>query len=226
MKRPASWIPAAAVLCGLFLLFAAELTEGLPQGESFVPGEILVRLKPGARIDPILSSSPVALSVLEADGTARMGIARLKIRSGTTVQAAISALTGQEGVLFAQPNYIYHTALVPNDPSYASQWGPGKIGAPAAWDLTVGSADVLVAVLDTGIDTSHPDLAGTSGPIPEKSPATAWTTTATASWTTSTGSIPPLRRAWLRISRTTSATAPTSPASSEPWATTEWACPV
>ncbi|MFA0889747.1 MAG: S8 family peptidase [Synergistales bacterium] len=160
MKRPASWIPAAAVLCGLFLLFAAELTEGLPQGESFVPGEILVRLKPGARIDPILSSSPVALSVLEADGTARMGIARLKIRSGTTVQAAISALTGQEGVLFAQPNYIYHTALVPNDPSYASQWGPGKIGAPAAWDLTVGSADVLVAVLDTGIDTSHPDLAG------------------------------------------------------------------
>jgi subtilisin family serine protease len=173
MKRPASWIPVAAVLCGLFFLIATGTTEGLPQGESFVPGEILVRLKPGARINPILSSSPVSLSVQEADGTARTGITRLKVQGGVTVQEAVSALSGREGVLFAQPNYLYHAALVPNDPNYASQWGLGKLGAPAAWDLAVGSADVLVAVLDTGVDLSHPDLAGNLWTNPGETPGDA-----------------------------------------------------
>ncbi|MHB1006697.1 MAG: S8 family serine peptidase [Chloroflexota bacterium] len=46
----------------------------------------------------------------------------------------------------------------PNDPYFSAyQWGPQQIGAPAAWDSTYGSSDVLLAVIDTGIDTTHPD---------------------------------------------------------------------
>lgn len=50
---------------------------------------------------------------------------------------------------------------IPNDPMFAQmQWGPKKVHAPAAWDLTTGSADIVIAVVDTGVDCGHPDLAG------------------------------------------------------------------
>lgn len=48
--------------------------------------------------------------------------------------------------------------LAPNDPSYPSQWHLARIATPGAWDITTGSSGVIIAVLDTGIDTQHPDL--------------------------------------------------------------------
>jgi subtilisin family serine protease len=50
------------------------------------------------------------------------------------------------------------TAAVPNDTSYASQWGLAKVGAPSAWDHTTGSTKVVVASIDTGVDYTHRDL--------------------------------------------------------------------
>lgn len=50
--------------------------------------------------------------------------------------------------------------LVPNDPLWQSSWSLAKVGAPAAWRVTTGSPDTIVAVLDTGIDATHPDLQG------------------------------------------------------------------
>jgi thermitase len=50
--------------------------------------------------------------------------------------------------------------VTPNDPLYASQWHLRKIAAPDAWTLTTGSGSVTIAILDTGVDGTHPDLAG------------------------------------------------------------------
>ncbi len=50
-------------------------------------------------------------------------------------------------------------ALTPDDPEYNEQWYLERISAPAAWDVTTGSSSVVVAVLDTGVDIDHPDLA-------------------------------------------------------------------
>jgi subtilisin family serine protease len=47
---------------------------------------------------------------------------------------------------------------VPNDPSFGSLWGLDKINAPGAWDITIGSGNLVVATLDTGVDYTHPDL--------------------------------------------------------------------
>ena len=49
---------------------------------------------------------------------------------------------------------------VPSDPLWVEQWGPAKVNAPAAWAKTTGSSSVVVAVIDTGVDAGHPDLAG------------------------------------------------------------------
>lgn len=59
---------------------------------------------------------------------------------------------------FIEPNYVFGLEEVPDDPSYGSQWGLEKIDAPEAWNITTGSKDVIVAILDTGVDYDHPDL--------------------------------------------------------------------
>jgi thermitase len=57
-----------------------------------------------------------------------------------------------------EPNLLYRAAWTPNDPGYAQQWGFPKISAPAAWDTARGSSSVVIAVVDTGVQRTHPDL--------------------------------------------------------------------
>jgi len=63
-----------------------------------------------------------------------------------------------EGIRFCEPNYLYQTTQLPNDPLFSSDYALQKVSAPEAWGITTGSSSVVVAVLDTGIDYSHPDL--------------------------------------------------------------------
>jgi len=65
----------------------------------------------------------------------------------------------ESSVQYAEPDYIAYATLSPNDPYLAYQWGLTKIQAQQAWDVTQGSALVKIAILDTGIDQNHPDLA-------------------------------------------------------------------
>lgn len=62
-------------------------------------------------------------------------------------------------VAYIEPNMKVRAFSVPNDPHWGSQWGPQKIAADWAWNTTLGSKSVLVAVLDTGIYYNHPDIA-------------------------------------------------------------------
>jgi serine protease len=82
--------------------------------------------------------------------------------SAASVEAIARKLEALPDVEYAEPDYVMRPTLVPNDPSYAAQWhyhGAFGINAPAAWDITTGSATIRVAIIDTGI-TDHPDLAG------------------------------------------------------------------
>jgi thermitase len=60
---------------------------------------------------------------------------------------------------YVEPNYLVHSVLTPNDPQWALQWGLAKVRADLAWDLESGTRSVIVAVVDTGIDYLHEDLA-------------------------------------------------------------------
>jgi hypothetical protein len=97
---------------------------------------------------------------------------------------AVEAFRQQPDVLYAEPNYILRADATPNDPSFNQLYAPGLMGSPQAWDTRTGSTGagrVVIGVIDQGIDFNHQDLAPTSGSTRRKSPATALTTTVTAS---------------------------------------------
>lgn len=72
--------------------------------------------------------------------------------------AEASRLEARPGVLAVEPDQRRRMLKVPNDPAAEQQWSHALAGTPAAWDVTTGDRDVQVAVLDTGIDGTHPDL--------------------------------------------------------------------
>jgi serine protease len=73
---------------------------------------------------------------------------------------AIKMLSKDPQIKSAEPNIILQGAAVPNDPRYDEQWNYPLLELPAAWDITTGSSDVVVAVVDSGILSQHPDLSG------------------------------------------------------------------
>lgn len=78
------------------------------------------------------------------------------------VDAALAVLRADAGVSYAEPDSIIRAAaeVVPNDPRYSGQWGPAMVDAPRAWSISTGSASTIVAVLDSGLDTSSGEFAG------------------------------------------------------------------
>lgn len=90
------------------------------------------------------------------------GIFALLHSDTKTAEELVAELEARPDVLAAAPNYITHAFRTPNDPRFTdgSLWGLSAIYAPSVWDTTTGSGSVYVAVMDTGIQADHPDLAG------------------------------------------------------------------
>ncbi|MCB1225304.1 MAG: S8 family serine peptidase, partial [Verrucomicrobiales bacterium] len=88
-----------------------------------------------------------------------------------TLDEILAALAGKKNLLrYAEPDYLVHANLLPDDASFSSLWGMHNTGqsggtedvdidAPEAWELSTGSSNVVVGIIDTGIDRTHPDLA-------------------------------------------------------------------
>ena len=91
------------------------------------------------------------------------GIGRLQVLAlpdGEAVPGFIAKYQESGLVEFAEPDYIGHVALMPNDRYYTNGtlWGLNKIEAPAAWDVRTSASNIVVAVLDTGVRYTHEDL--------------------------------------------------------------------
>jgi len=79
---------------------------------------------------------------------------------GLSVAEAVRHYRENPSVLYAEPDFLVETSGTPNDPLWNQQWDMAQISCPATWDSQTDSADVVVGVLDTGIDFTHPDLQG------------------------------------------------------------------
>jgi thermitase len=89
---------------------------------------------------------------------------KMPVLPGENVQDALARWSALEDVEIAEPDYIATAAVTPNDASYSVQWAMPKIAADVAWDQFTGSAAQKICIVDTGVDYSHPDLAGNCAP--------------------------------------------------------------
>ena len=101
-------------------------------------------------------------SAADVDFEESLGLARTQlVKFDGSVRDAIARLESQPDVVYAQPNYVYHAfAAAPNDTHFGHLWGLGAtpgVGALPAWDRSLGAGQVI-AVVDTGVDLTHPDL--------------------------------------------------------------------
>jgi subtilisin family serine protease len=99
-----------------------------------------------------------------------------------TVPQAISRLSAlSQWVRYAEPDYLVEATAAPNDASFATQWGMNNTGqsgglahadiqAPDAWSLATGSSAIVVGILDSGMDLTHPDLAANLWTNPNETP--------------------------------------------------------
>ncbi len=165
----------------IFALTCTAFTENLfipggsPTSVEYVPSELIVRFDetgtgPGA--------DAIRASVLTAAGGGTIermfslvpGLAVVTLPQDLSVDDAIVSFSATSGIRYAEPNYKYQITVIPNDFSFSELWGMHNTGqtggtfdadidAPEAWELHTGSNQVIVGVIDTGVDYQHEDLA-------------------------------------------------------------------
>lgn len=167
IKSASAWMLTTTVIFGLF-----SATVSLAKEAESVPGQYLVQLKPQVRLQNFQNlSQDLGAQVLRKIPNTNI----LVVQKGAVelTSSSIAQLSANPMVQLVEPNYIYRAEAVPNDPLLGKLWGlqntgqsDGKtngiagidIDAVRAWDVTQGSSDVVVAVIDTGIDYTHPDI--------------------------------------------------------------------
>jgi len=159
----------------------------------FKAGEILVKFREDvskASIRRLLSTKNMGV----LSETRGLGIIRLSVPAGRELEK-IEELKHDPLVEYAEPNYVVHTvaayegldrsdqapgagtrasttcsAVIPNDPHFPDQWNLDRIQAPAAWCITTGSRDVVIAIVNTGVDLDHPELGAKIWTNPDEIP--------------------------------------------------------
>lgn len=137
---------ATALLLGGAGISAVEAADTLPQ--------VLVRYKDG--------KAPVGRAGVRAMGAGRLrslhaiGVDVVNVPSGQSIDAFMAQLKRNPDVENVEPNGVMRAFAIPNDPSYGGQYymGSSYINIEAAWDITMGTSSVVVAVLDTGVSST------------------------------------------------------------------------
>jgi subtilisin family serine protease len=193
-----AWLPVILFLGLSLSVWPGQRTESRnihPLPANYKPGEVLVLIPAGADKTNTLEADEIIKNIKTfSAGKIRKQFPLSKSRQivsvtlpeGKTVAQAITEnwRGKDQRILRVEPNWRLHVCAVPNDTRYPQMWNlnntgqsggtPGAdISAPEAWDITTGDPNIIVAVVDTGVDYQHPDLA-----------ANIWTNTAEANGVT------------------------------------------
>jgi subtilisin family serine protease len=152
---PAGGVIAAAALPTTLAPLAA--TVGLLRMEPLFPRDVLARAT-GRNRDAQLQARLAQREIMIADTLSRLD-AIYRVQVAGDVQQAVDLLAADPQVEYAQPDYSRRVTVIPNDPFFTTTdlWGLYKVNAPTAWDTATG-AGVVVAVIDSGVVITHPDL--------------------------------------------------------------------
>ena len=161
-KKPRSgWLlifASSVVSLFVWLATSASAQSGQP---AYREDQILIKPKAGIGRTVLnnfhLAQKSGVLRTFERIGSLQI----LSVPKGETVQGLIAKYQKSGLVEFAEPDYLGHIYLTPNDPGYTNGllWGLDKIAAPAAWNVLTSASNIVVAVVDTGVRYTHQDLA-------------------------------------------------------------------
>ncbi len=144
---------------GLFILVLFSMTgradsQGKP---SWVSNELLVGFRPGIS-DRQAENLYRAHGAQKIEDLAKINVHRIRVPA-QALEAVENALSRRPEVKFVERNYRLSPDFIPSDPLYPSQWHLPKVSADLAWEISQGAPSVVVAILDSGVDPTHPDLA-------------------------------------------------------------------
>lgn len=156
--------PSAAAQTGRAAA-TTQSTNAVPGG--FREGHILVKFK-AAQAQAVLNQLTNAFGAKAVGKLAEIGVTHLQV-SPQAGLALLEHLRQRPDVEFAEFDSQVQAFLQPDDPYFSasfasshygnvSQWGPQAVSAPAAWDVNEGDPSTVIAIVDTGVDSSHPDL--------------------------------------------------------------------
>jgi len=138
--------------------------------ENYKEDEILVRFKEGVSKEEIQSIHAKFSPQVKSRGYKSVkNLQKIKLPPGLPVKEALELYRNNPNVLYAEPNYFVEAFAMPNDADFTELWGLHNIGqaggtadadidAPEAWNITTGNSSVVIVVIDTGINYTHPDL--------------------------------------------------------------------
>ena len=145
---------AAAI--GMHVSSAVAAPPVFAAADQYARGRILVLPRAG------LTDAEFARTLAPHGGKGRkVGQSRLQVvdlPAGVSEKAVVEHLSRNPNVKFAELDRLVKPSFVSNDPYFGSEWHLSKVGASTAWDVSQG-AGVVIAILDSGVDGSHPDLA-------------------------------------------------------------------
>jgi hypothetical protein len=141
----------------LFVWLPAPLAAEKGARDVFVPGELVVQRAMSAKEEAI-ENLLRAHGLRKAQTIDGLNVHILKVPE-PAIESVKRALFRTGLFTFIERNGLARGSALPNDPRYPSQWHLAKIAAPTAWDATVGAATVPLAIVDSGVDAAHPDLA-------------------------------------------------------------------
>ena len=139
------------------------LVTGLPAVDAAIAESGIRRIDPALPVATRLGRNPEALARHGLDRTYRF-----HVPAGADIHALVDRFAGLPGVDYAEPDYYCQGDAVPDDPLFTDQWNldqpsDADVDAPEGWDVSIGNG-VVVAVMDTGVDSDHPEFVGRTVP--------------------------------------------------------------
>ena len=150
---------------------------------AFIPGEVIVKFKKNSGINSETKAKEYLTSKASQKTTANSAslvsinnvkkvskkqvvndvkglnrIYKVKVNENADILRAVNEYNKDSNIEYAEPNFIAQTFFTPNDPRFSEQWAHQKTQAEQGWNFQKGSLNVIIAILDTGVDYNHEDL--------------------------------------------------------------------
>lgn len=143
------------IITVFFCMITTSMTwaENSGVGVKHSPGELLIKLKAGTNADEVFKAH--GATVVKEMPQIKVKLIKVPDHALDTVKEALGR---NPNVEFVEYNFVAKEHTVPNDPYYAYQWFLPNISAEEGWNITTGSPEIIIAILDSGIAHEHPDL--------------------------------------------------------------------